>query len=195
MLARSSAGKLARLLLSWGNGREREGGTSEIRIKSSLTHEEIAQMIGSSRETVTRLLSELKKKEMIRLEGSTLVILQSQSLWKRWLHSSSWQPLGGRSLPAGRLPLPQRGFHLCRGHREVMKALLHALIYILLLLIFAVLILIGPVGWLVLFLDWPEFILADLEKFQWVNSPASDSATGATASRCYIPSAAPRGFM
>ena len=33
-----------------------------------------------------------------------------------------------------------------------MKALLHALIYILLLRIFAVLILIGPVGWLVLFL-------------------------------------------
>ena len=74
VLARSSAGKLARLLLSWGSGREREVGTSEIRIKSSLTHEEIAQMIGSSRETVTRLLSELKKKELIRLEGSTLVI-------------------------------------------------------------------------------------------------------------------------
>jgi hypothetical protein len=29
-------------------------------------------MIGSSRETVTRLLSDLKKKELIRLEGSTL---------------------------------------------------------------------------------------------------------------------------
>jgi len=72
VLARSSAGKLARLLLSWSIGRET--GASEIRIRSSMTHEEIAQMIGSSRETVTRLLSELKKKELIRLEGSTLVI-------------------------------------------------------------------------------------------------------------------------
>ena len=72
VLARSSAGKLARLLLSWSVGRET--GASEIRIRSSMTHEEIAQMIGSSRETVTRLLSELKKKELIRLEGSTLVI-------------------------------------------------------------------------------------------------------------------------
>jgi len=72
VLARSSAGKLARLLLSWSVGRE--SGASEIRIRSSMTHEEIAQMIGSSRETVTRLLSELKKKELIRLEGSTLVI-------------------------------------------------------------------------------------------------------------------------
>jgi CRP/FNR family cyclic AMP-dependent transcriptional regulator len=74
VLARSSAGKLARLLLSWTTGREKENGANEIRIRSSLTHEEMAQMIGSSRETVTRLLSELKKKELIRLEGSTLVI-------------------------------------------------------------------------------------------------------------------------
>ena len=52
----------------------RENGSREIKIRSSLTHEEMAQMIGSSRETVTRLLSELRKKELIRLEGSTLVI-------------------------------------------------------------------------------------------------------------------------
>lgn len=80
VLARSSAGKLARLLLSWSGGRERESGASEIRIRSSMTHEEIAQMIGSSRETVTRLLSELKKKELIRLEGSTLVIRNRPAL-------------------------------------------------------------------------------------------------------------------
>ncbi|HMH06198.1 MAG TPA: Crp/Fnr family transcriptional regulator [Terriglobales bacterium] len=81
VLARSSAGKLARLLLSWSAGRVgREGGASEVRIRSSLTHEEIAQMIGSSRETVTRLLSELKKKELIRLEGSILVIRNRTAL-------------------------------------------------------------------------------------------------------------------
>ena len=80
VLARSSAGKLARLLLSWSVGRERDGGASEVRIRSSLTHEEIAQMIGSSRETVTRLLSELKKKELIRLEGSILVIRNRTAL-------------------------------------------------------------------------------------------------------------------
>jgi CRP/FNR family transcriptional regulator len=80
VLARSSAGKLARLLLSWSGRRELETGASEVRIRSSLTHEEIAQMIGSSRETVTRLLSELKKKELIRLEGSTLVIRNRPAL-------------------------------------------------------------------------------------------------------------------
>lgn len=80
VLARSSAGKLAKLLLSWTTGREKENGACEIRIRSSLTHEEMAQMIGSSRETVTRLLSELKKKEFIRLEGSTLVIRNRTAL-------------------------------------------------------------------------------------------------------------------
>jgi CRP/FNR family transcriptional regulator len=80
VLARSSAGKLAKLLLSWTTGREKENGMCEIRVRSSLTHEEMAQMIGSSRETVTRLLSELKKKEFIRLEGSTLVIRNRTAL-------------------------------------------------------------------------------------------------------------------
>ena len=46
----------------------------EVRVSSGLTHEEMAQMIGASRETVTRLLSDLRKKQLIRLEGSTLVI-------------------------------------------------------------------------------------------------------------------------
>jgi len=79
VLARSSAGKLARLLLSWTPIREKFE-PSEIRIRASLTHEEMAQMIGSSRETVTRLLSDLKKKEFIRLDGSTLVIRNRTAL-------------------------------------------------------------------------------------------------------------------
>jgi CRP/FNR family transcriptional regulator len=74
VLARSSAGKLARLLLSWSGGRGKDASGGEVRIRAVMTHEEMAQMIGASRETVTRLLSELKKKEFIRLEGATLVI-------------------------------------------------------------------------------------------------------------------------
>ncbi len=37
-------------------------------------------MIGSSRETVTRLLSDLKKKEFIRIDGTTLVIRNRTAL-------------------------------------------------------------------------------------------------------------------
>jgi len=71
LLARSSTEKLARLLLSWVSGEPRN---RELRVSTEFTHEEMAQMIGSSRETVTRLLSEMKRKELIRLEGATLVI-------------------------------------------------------------------------------------------------------------------------
>jgi len=71
VLTRSSSGKLARLLLSWVG---RDGEAREMRIQTPATHEEMAQRIGASRETVTRLLSDLRKKDLIRLEGSTLVI-------------------------------------------------------------------------------------------------------------------------
>jgi CRP/FNR family transcriptional regulator, cyclic AMP receptor protein len=70
VMARSSEGKLARLLLSCSPG-QRDG---EFHLRAVMTHEEMAQRIGSSRETVTRLLTELKRKQMIRLEGATLVI-------------------------------------------------------------------------------------------------------------------------
>lgn len=71
LLAPSSAGKLAKLLLSWADG-TLDG--KEPRVRSMLTHEEMAQMIGASRETVTRVMTQLKRKQLIRLEGSTLVI-------------------------------------------------------------------------------------------------------------------------
>ncbi len=71
LLARSSTEKLARLLLSWA---AKEPRNREIRVATDFTHEEMAQMIGSSRETVTRLLGDMRRKELIRLEGSTLVI-------------------------------------------------------------------------------------------------------------------------
>jgi CRP/FNR family transcriptional regulator, cyclic AMP receptor protein len=72
VLARSSSGKLARLLLSCAPRGLQE--SQELHLRSTMTHEEMAQRIGSSRETVTRLLSDLKKKRLIRLEGATLVI-------------------------------------------------------------------------------------------------------------------------
>ena len=80
ILARSSAGKLAKLLVSWMPHRGKIAEPGEIRIRASLTHEEMAQMIGSSRETVTRLLGDLKRKDLIRLEGTTMVIRDRTAL-------------------------------------------------------------------------------------------------------------------
>ena len=71
LLARSSTAKLARLLLSWVSDEPRN---RELHVATEFTHQEISQMIGSSRETVTRLLSDMRRKDLIRLEGATLVI-------------------------------------------------------------------------------------------------------------------------
>ncbi len=74
VLTRSSAGKLARLLLSHAPAHADEVLSADSRIYCAMTHEEMAQRIGASRETVTRLLSALRKKQFIRLDGTTLII-------------------------------------------------------------------------------------------------------------------------
>lgn len=73
-LSGSSAEKLAKFLLDWSSQHGQQEQDGEIRLKLPLTHEEIAQMIGASRETVTRLLADFKKKQLVRVKGSTLVI-------------------------------------------------------------------------------------------------------------------------
>ena len=78
-LSQSASEKLARLILEWcaKNGKENEKG---INLKLTLTHEEIAQTIGTSRETVTRLLGDFKNKQIIQLKGSTLLIRDKAAL-------------------------------------------------------------------------------------------------------------------
>jgi CRP/FNR family transcriptional regulator len=46
----------------------------KVRVRLAMTHEEISQLIGTSRETITRLLSEFRRNEMAELKGSTLII-------------------------------------------------------------------------------------------------------------------------
>jgi len=78
-LSHSASEKLANLLLEWSckNG---ESAKAEPRLKLRLTHEEIAQMIGTSRETVTRLFAEMKRRQIVQSKGSTLLIRNTAAL-------------------------------------------------------------------------------------------------------------------
>lgn len=78
-LAQTTTEKLAKLLLDWC---EREGDVTPkgVRLKVLLTHEEIAEMIGTTRETVTRILSDLKRQKILEVKGSTILVLQKESL-------------------------------------------------------------------------------------------------------------------
>lgn len=71
-LCASAPEKLARFLLEWSaDGTQTKDGTQ---IKMPLTHAEIAELIGSTRETVTRTLSQFKNRQLVVLQGSTMVI-------------------------------------------------------------------------------------------------------------------------
>jgi len=71
-LATSAQEKLARLLLTWSAGiQQTKEGTQ---IKVPLTHEEIAEFIGTTRETVTRTLSDFRVRHLVAIHGSTLMI-------------------------------------------------------------------------------------------------------------------------
>jgi CRP/FNR family transcriptional regulator, cyclic AMP receptor protein len=77
-LSSSAEEKLARFLLNLKARKNSEPGQTEVSL--SLTHEEIANTIGSSRETVTRLLTGFKRKQLIEIHGSTLVIKNKEAL-------------------------------------------------------------------------------------------------------------------
>jgi len=76
-LSHSAGEKLARFLLDLSADYE---GMGEVKFKLTLTHEEIAQMIGSSRETVTRAFADFKKKQLLQVKGSTLIITNKAGL-------------------------------------------------------------------------------------------------------------------
>jgi len=56
------------------NEADREADCGATRTVLTLTHEEIADTIGSSRETVTRLFADFKRKGLVQVHGSSLVI-------------------------------------------------------------------------------------------------------------------------
>jgi len=78
-LANSAAEKLAYLLLSWCD----ESGSpsaSGMRVAVTMTHEEISQTIGTSRETVSRVLKSFKEKKIITVRGSSMTVHRRDEL-------------------------------------------------------------------------------------------------------------------
>ncbi len=78
-LSGSAAGRLAGVLLDWGKTAA-SCGKFEMRFTMALTHEELANLVGTSRETITRMLSRFKKENMIQMRGSSIVITAPELL-------------------------------------------------------------------------------------------------------------------
>lgn len=79
-LASSPSEKFARLLLRWSTKTMQTDGS--LQVKLTLTHEEIGEIIGTSRETVSRLFSEFRRKQLLQFKGPALVVLSRPELEK-----------------------------------------------------------------------------------------------------------------
>ena len=66
LLPQTASARLAKLLLEWSR--------KSVRIDRVFTHEAIAQMIGSSRETVTRLLASMSRRKIIQITPDSILI-------------------------------------------------------------------------------------------------------------------------
>jgi len=71
-LSHSVSERFARFLLETvADGQVTNG---SVRVRLAMTHEEISQLVGTSRETITRLLSEFRRNDLAELKGSMLII-------------------------------------------------------------------------------------------------------------------------
>lgn len=83
MVCWQAPGRLALMLLKMGD-RCGEESKSGIKIGLQLTHEELANMVGTSRQTVTSLLNTFKMERSISYERSGISILDPDKL-SRWI--------------------------------------------------------------------------------------------------------------
>jgi CRP-like cAMP-binding protein len=79
LVFRDVPARLAHLLLELSKmeGEPSEGG---IRIKAKLTHHEMANLIGCSRETVSATLGQFRERTLIRIDGRSIVVLNQNGL-------------------------------------------------------------------------------------------------------------------
>ena len=72
------SGRIARLLLDLA--RTTSTGQTQSRFNMTLTHDDIAEVVCTSRETVTRTLGRFRKDRLIDVRGAALYILEAQKL-------------------------------------------------------------------------------------------------------------------
>ena len=73
-------GRVAKTLLDLG---DRFGTPGGVRVTHDLTQEELAQLVGASRETVNKALSEFATRGWIRLDGRAVLLIDQERLAHR----------------------------------------------------------------------------------------------------------------
>jgi CRP-like cAMP-binding protein len=79
LVFRDVPARLAHLLLELRKTDGVAEGTG-IRLRAKLTHQEMANLIGASRETVSTILGQFRDQALIRMEGRTIIIVSETGL-------------------------------------------------------------------------------------------------------------------
>jgi CRP/FNR family cyclic AMP-dependent transcriptional regulator len=72
------SGRVARTLLNLAS-EQGEKTSRGLKIKNRPTHQEIANMSGTTRETVTRVLGDMQKKRLISVEGDDIYLMEGEA--------------------------------------------------------------------------------------------------------------------
>lgn len=116
-LQSSASIKLAWLLLDWSTDGTRTPGR-RISVSVPLTHEEMGECIGVTRETVCRAMADLRRRQLIDLDGSALIITNRFALesFAQGLHPATPREASSTPYRAGRPRVPGP---LARGVTEI----------------------------------------------------------------------------
>ena len=79
LLPKTAVARLAQLLLEWCDD-SRVDNSRIVQINKNFTQEEMGQMICSSRETVTRLLAMLSKRQIVQITADRIVVQDRTAL-------------------------------------------------------------------------------------------------------------------
>lgn len=94
LLSQSASERLIRLLLKWCD-EQGEFESEKVRLNPGLTHEEIAQIICVSRETVTRLFAELRRKQIVSFADNAIFVRDPRRLESLLSHAEISQISSG----------------------------------------------------------------------------------------------------
>jgi CRP/FNR family transcriptional regulator len=78
-LSVSGRERLTRLLITWANAGKNGQHWGKV-VMAPFTHLEIAQMVGSTRETITRALNNLKRTGVLEVQGKTFIVKNVEEL-------------------------------------------------------------------------------------------------------------------
>ena len=76
-------GRIAKTLLGLAERFGEDAGDGTIRVAHDLTQEELAQLVGASRETVNKALAEFAARGWLRVDGKAVVLLDRDRLARR----------------------------------------------------------------------------------------------------------------